>query len=60
MINKRGIQNKYLKNKIINTDKSGDINFTKLAIIIVQITSVIDKEIPVTVFEFLLINDINI
>ena len=60
VINKRGTQNKYLKNKIINTDKSGDMNFTKLAIVIVQITSVIDKEIPITVFEFLLINDINI
>ena len=60
VINKRGTQNKYLKNKIINTDKSGDINFTKLAIVIVQITSVIDNEIPITVFDFLLINDINI
>ena len=46
VINKRGTQNKYLKNKIINTDKFGDINFTKLAIVIVQITSAIDKEIP--------------
>ena len=53
VINKRGTQNKYLKNKIINTDKFGDINFTKLAIVIVQITSVIDKEIPKTVFELL-------
>jgi metal-sulfur cluster biosynthetic enzyme len=26
----------------------------------VQITSVIDNEIPITVFDFLLINDINI
>jgi len=53
VINKRGTQNKYLKNKIINTDKFGDINFTKLAIVIVQITSVIYKEIPKTVFEIL-------
>ena len=60
MINKRGTQNKYLKNKIINTDKFGDINFTKLAIVIVQITSVIDKEIPKTMFEILKFSDINI
>tara|TARA_B100001093_G_C26262640_1_gene773440 strand:+ start:268 stop:570 length:303 start_codon:yes stop_codon:yes gene_type:complete len=60
VINKRGTQNKYLKNKIINTDKFGDINFTKLAIVIVQITSVIDKEIPKTVFELLKFSVINI
>tara|TARA_B110000495_G_scaffold11828_1_gene8493 strand:- start:238 stop:405 length:168 start_codon:yes stop_codon:yes gene_type:complete len=54
------MQNKYLKNKIIKTDKSPTINFTKLAIIIVQITSVMDKVIPTGTFKFLLYISIRI
>tara|TARA_B110000971_G_scaffold148936_1_gene152260 strand:+ start:836 stop:1003 length:168 start_codon:yes stop_codon:yes gene_type:complete len=54
------MQNKYLKNKIIKTDKSATINLTKLAIIIVQITSVMDKVIPTGIFKFLLYISIRI
>ena len=39
----KGRQNMYLKNKIIKTDSSPDINFTKLAIVIVKITSKMEK-----------------
>ena len=45
------MQNKYLKNSITNTDKSPEINFTKLAIIIVKITSEMEKDIPSGIFE---------
>ena len=58
VINSNGIQNKYLKNKIINTDISTGINFTILAIIIVQITSVIENTIPIDIFDLLFIKDI--
>ena len=52
------MQNKYLKNSIINTDSSTAINFTMLAMIIVQITSAIEKDIPSDILDFLFIKDI--
>ena len=54
------MQNKYLKNRIINTDNSTEINFTMLAMVIVQITSTIEKDIPSDISEFLFIKDISI
>ena len=52
------MQNKYLKNRIINTDNSSEINFTMLAMVIVQITSAIEKDIPSDISDFLFIKDI--
>ena len=49
---------KYLKNRIINTDNSTEINFTMLAMVIVQITSAIEKDIPSDISDFLVIKDI--
>ena len=54
----KGIQNKYLKNKTIKTDRSPAISFTKLAIVMVHITSIIEKETPRGIFELLFINNI--
>ena len=48
--------NKYLKNRIINTDNPTEINFTMLAMVIVQITS--EKDIPSDISDFLFIKDI--
>jgi len=52
------MQNKYLKNRIINTDNSTEINFTMLAMVIVQIASAIEKDIPSDISFFLFIKDI--
>ena len=52
------MQNKYLKNRIINTDSSTATNFTMLAMMIVQITSAMEKDIPSDISDFLFIRDI--
>jgi len=52
------MHNKYLKNRIINTDNSTAINFTMLAMVIVQITSAIEKDMPSDVSDFLFVKDI--
>ena len=52
------MQNKYLKNRIINTDNSTASNFTMLAMIIVQITSAMEKDIPSNISDFLFVRDI--
>ena len=52
------MQNKYLKNRIINTDNSTATKFTMLAMIIVQITSAMEKDIPIYISDFLFIKDI--
>ena len=52
-MSKSGIQNKYLKNKTINTDKSPAINFTRNAMVIVQITSATERKIPTETLLFL-------
>ena len=52
------MQNKYLKNRTINTDNSTATYFTMLAMIIVQITSEMEKDIPSDISDFLFIRDI--
>ncbi len=54
------MQSKYLKNRTINTESSTAINFTMIAMVIVQITSAIEKDIPNDISDFLFIKDISI
>ena len=43
----------------MKTDKSPAISFTKLAIVMVDITSAIERETPRVIFELLFVNDID-
>ena len=54
------MQNKYLKNRTINADSSTAINCTMLAMVIVQITSAIEKDMPNDISDFLFIKDVSI
>ena len=46
---------KTLKNKIMKTDNSLDMNFTMLAMVIVKMTSAIEKDTPKDFDDFFLI-----